>query len=208
MFAGEGAADVLASHRGWDRGALPLAREIGKGLGCEVLAATVTRLLVDLNRSTDNPEVFSEFTRGLSEAEREELIERYWRPHREAVEAAVGGLGAGDEAVLHLSVHTFTPVWEGRRREVEVGLLFDPAREREVEWCRRLRAEIEHRRPRLVVRDNEPYLGTADGLTTYLRGRFEAGRYLGVELEVSQGLVGEGWLGLVGALVESVVAVR
>lgn len=204
LFPDDRAADVLASHRGWDRGALPLAREIGKGLGCEVHAATVTRLLVDLNRSKDTPELFSEYTRGLPEAERAELIERYWRPHREAVEAVVG---AGEEPVLHLSVHTFTPVWEGRRREVEVGLLFDPARQGEVEWCRRLRTEIERRRPDLVVRDNEPYLGIADGLTTWLRGRFSAERYLGIELEVSQGLVGEGWQRLIGEITEAVVAV-
>jgi predicted N-formylglutamate amidohydrolase len=204
LFAGDVAADVLASHRGWDRGSLPLAKEIGKRLGCELHAATVTRLLVDLNRSADHSEVFSEYTRGLPEAEREELLRRYWRPHREAVEAAVA---AADEPVLHLSVHTFTPVWEERRRVVDVGLLFDPARVREVAWCGRLRREIERRRPGLAVRDNEPYLGVAAGLTTYLRGRFSAERYLGIELEVSQGWVDEGWRRLVSELTAAVVAV-
>ena len=199
------AEDILASHRGWDRGSLPLAREIGKRLGCGVHAATVTRLLVDLNRSADHPEVFSEYTRELPAGERERLIAEHWRPYRQTVEAAVA---KGAEPVLHLSVHTFTPVWEGRRREVDVGLLFDPGRAGEVAWCRRLRAEIERRRPDLAVRDNEPYLGVDDGLTTYLRTRFQAERYLGIELEVNQRSVDEpSWGELTAALAEAIVAV-
>jgi len=204
LFTGDGAAAVLASHRGWDCGALPLAREIGKGLGCAVHAATVTRLLVDLNRSADSPEVFSEYTRPLPPADREALIAEHWRPYRQAVEAAVA---AGDGPVLHLSIHTFTSVWEGRRREVDVGLLFDPGRAGEVAWCRRLRSEIERRRAELAVRDNEPYLGVADGFTSYLRGRFPVERYLGVELEVNQRLVDEGWGELVATLAAAVAAV-
>ncbi|HEX8011112.1 MAG TPA: hypothetical protein VF814_09280 [Casimicrobiaceae bacterium] len=40
--------------------------------------------------------------------------------------------------------------------------------------------------PRIRVRPNYPYAGNADGLTTYLRRRFPAGSYLGIELEINQ----------------------
>lgn len=213
LLAGEEARQALASHRGWDPGSLDLGRELAARLGCPLHAATVTRLLVDLNRSADNPEMWSEFSRGLPAEERRRLLAACWRPHREAVEAAVAEAveaaataGAG-EAVLHLSVHSFTPLWQGRRREVDVGLLFDPARRPEAAWCRRLRSEIDRRLPRLAVRDNEPYLGVADGLTTHLRRRFAAPHYLGIELEVSQRLVaGAGWQALRRALAEAVAA--
>lgn len=72
-----GASRALASHRGWDEGALPLARRFSRALGVPLVANTWTRLLVDVNRSASNPACFSEWTRSLPAAERE-LVER-WR---------------------------------------------------------------------------------------------------------------------------------
>jgi predicted N-formylglutamate amidohydrolase len=88
--------------------------------------------------------------------------------------------------VLHLAVHSFTPVWRGAKRNFEIGILYDTRRPREcslaVSWQRRLRAELPH----AGIRRNAPYRGNADGLTTALRREFPAGRYLGLELELNQ----------------------
>src|SRR5688572_18373600 len=43
------AADVLATHRGYDLGALEVARAFGRRLGVTPVTATTTRLVVDLN---------------------------------------------------------------------------------------------------------------------------------------------------------------
>ena len=48
LFAG--AADVLATHRGYDIGAVEVARRFGRLLGVTPFVATTTRLVVDLNR--------------------------------------------------------------------------------------------------------------------------------------------------------------
>jgi predicted N-formylglutamate amidohydrolase len=185
LFAGDD--ELLASHRGWDPGSRELGEALARRLGCALIVASITRLLVELNRSPGHPELFSERTRGLSAAERTALLEEHYFPYRHAVEAAVAERAAGaGPPCLHLSAHSFTPLWEGRRREVGVGLLFDPARPRETAFCRRLRDLLERRRSDLAVRFNEPYLGVDDGLTTHLRGRFPDARYLGIELEVNQ----------------------
>ncbi len=207
LFAGREA--LLAGHRGWDPGARELAAALARRLGCPRFVATTTRLLVDLNRSPESPEVFSEVTRELPAGVREALLAEHHRPYRAAVEAAVAERAAAGRC-LHLSVHTFTPVWEGRRREVEVGLLFDPARAAEAALCRRLRDDLAARRCDLRVRFNEPYLGVDDGLTTHLRGRFPDDRYLGVELEVNQRFpLGEAaaWETLVADLADACAAV-
>jgi len=183
-----GHEDLLRSHRGWDPGALELAHYIARRLRAPLFAAETTRLLVDLNRSADQPEVFSELTRELPEVEREALLARHYFPYRHGVETAVAAAVADGATVVHLSVHTFTPVWEGRVRKVDVGLLFDPARDPEEVFCHCLRTGIEVRRPTLRVRHNEPYLGVADGFTSYLRRRFPAVSYLGVEIEMNSGL--------------------
>jgi len=181
-----GAGRALGSHRGWDPGALALARDLARAQDAPLLACTTSRLLVDTNRSERHPRVFSEWTRGLPRAERDELLERWWRPHRAAVEDAVRARSSGRRTVLHLSVHSFAARWAGRPRSVDVGLLYDPRRPGERAFAAAWSAHLAARRPELRVRRNRPYLGTADGLTTHLRGRFGDRRYLGIELEVSQ----------------------
>lgn len=57
------------------------------------------------------------------------------------------------------------------------------------------------------MRRNYPYLGRADGLTTHLRRALKTPRYLGIELELNQALLGltgrGGWRCTLGAIVES-----
>ena len=181
LFLGNEA--LLASHRGWDPGALAVGRTLARALGAELIAATTTRLLVDLNRSPHNPAVFSELSRGLTRDRRNALLSRYHRSHWNCVRAAIAARTGG---VLHVAVHSFTPVWRGAKRNFEMGILYDPQRRRErslaTAWQRRLRAEL----PRPGVRRNAPYRGNADGLTAALRREFPAERYLGLELELNQ----------------------
>jgi predicted N-formylglutamate amidohydrolase len=182
----EGQSALLASHRGWDPGAGDLAIRLARVWKAPLVAATVTRLLVDPNRSAHNPRVFSEFVRSLPARERERLLERFHAPHRNEVAARVAEAIAKGDRVLHLSVHSFTPVWEGRERGIDLALLYDPARASEREfsvcWARALATESGR-----AVRRNAPYRGRSDGLTTTLRGRHGPDDYLGVEIEVSQG---------------------
>jgi predicted N-formylglutamate amidohydrolase len=187
----EGSDEVLETHRGWDPGALVLAKALARALNAPLIATTVTRLLVEPNRSLGHPKLFSEYTRSLPELDRRTLVDAYWAPHRRRVEDAVKKAMGRSGRVLHVGVHSFTPVLDGEVREVDVGVLYDPAHGEErvfcQGWIRDLRAALRD----LRVRANRPYRGSSDGLTTYLR-RTLGERYLGVELEVGQGLLGKG----------------
>jgi predicted N-formylglutamate amidohydrolase len=185
-----GAAPELASHRGWDAGALELARRLAVDLGAPLQASTTTRLLVDLNRSAHNPSVFSRFSRGLSPEGRTDLLRGVWEPYRRTVDARVSALTATGRPVIHVGVHSFTPVLDGVRRRADVALLYDPARPAERAFAAVWLETVRRIRPTLRVRRNHPYRGASDGLTTWLRRRHGAGSYLGLELEVSQGLLG------------------
>lgn len=186
LFAGH--ERTLRSHRGWDPGALDVAIDIATTLAAPLVASTTTRLLIEINRSLGNPQVFSEFSRGLSGAVRERLVERFFEPHHDAVRSMVRGLNTGDVQAAHLSVHSFTDVLNGDRRDVDIGLLFDPSRASESRLCERLRRALK-RRCDLRVRFNEPYRGTDDGLTTILRTEYADEWYAGIEIELRQGLL-------------------
>ncbi len=191
LFRDESARTALEGHRGWDPGSLRLARCFQRALTAPLISSTTSRLLIELNRSLDHPQLFSEWSASLAEAERQTLIDRYYHPYREKVVSAIEAAHAKRETVLHISLHTFTPVWNGQQRTTDIGLLFDPRRKDEtafcIEWQRRLRRSL----PPLKIHRNRPYRGTADGLTTALRGRNLPSRYLGIELELNQRLFGD-----------------
>lgn len=185
-----GAQRVLESHRGWDPGALELARTVARRLRRPLLAETTSRLLVEPNRSAHNPRIWSSFTKGLSRTERERILERWWRPHRTAVEDAVRAAVAAGHRVVHVAVHSFTPELDGEVRNADVSMLYDSRRQAETVLCRRWRTVLQRIDPTLRVRFNYPYRGDADGLTTWLRRQHPPSRYLGIEFEINQALVG------------------
>ena len=183
---------LLPTHRGWDPGALLLAREFAARLSAPLWFDTTTRLLVDLNRSVGTPDLHSEATRHLSLAERREILDIYYHPHRRKVESAVAeAVGAGHR-IVHIASHSFTPELNGQVRTADIGLLYDPARPGEVALSDAWLAALKLRDPGLRLRRNYPYLGTSDGLTMALRRRHPPERYVGIELEVNQRYVAAG----------------
>jgi predicted N-formylglutamate amidohydrolase len=97
-------------------------------------------------------------------------------------------------------------VLDGVVRHADVGLLYDPCREGERELCARWKAALGALAPRLRVRLNYPYAGKGDGVTRMMRKRYAPRTYIGVELEVNQGVVlagGPAWPALRAVLIES-----
>jgi predicted N-formylglutamate amidohydrolase len=205
LFAGW--ESVLASHRGYDPGALALARDLARAFDAPLVASTVTRLLVELNRSPGHPQLHSEATRDLPRAEKARIAARYYEPYRQEVEQRVADATAARRRVIHISAHSFVPVLNGRTRNADIGLLYDPRRPAERALCARWSQWLGARAPGLRVRRNYPYRGYADGLTTYLRRRYARHGYVGVEIEVNQRHVlagGRQWRMLREVLVQSV----
>src|SRR4051794_17373531 len=189
LFTAAGA--LLDSHRGFDPGALQLARQLAAALHAPLVSATVSRLLVDLNRSIGHPRLHWDAVRALALSDRERIVHECYRPYRRAVESQVAH-DVGSGRVIHVSSHSFTPVLDGKPRHADIGLLYDPSRAGEVALCAAWKQALHHCAPELRVRRNYPYAGIGDGLTSYLRSRYSAQRYVGVELEVNQKHVLEG----------------
>ncbi len=183
LFAGAGPA--LRTHRGYDIGALSIARAMASALSAPLFASVTSRLLIDLNRSVGHPDLYSEFTRPLPRRLRRQLLEQHYFPYRHDVEALIGNAIAGERRVLHISCHSFTPTLNGDERDADIGLLYDPARDADRTFCRHWQSALRNvagYRTRL----NYPYSGKSDGFTTCLRRCFPADRYIGIELEINQ----------------------
>jgi predicted N-formylglutamate amidohydrolase len=184
LFAGHQA--LLDSHRGYDAGALSMARQLAHQFRAPLVFATVSRLLVDLNRSIGHRALFSEVTRELSRTERANILAAHYVPYRSEVEALVGQAIAAGRCVVHIASHSFTPILDGCPRHADIGLLYDPERSGERALCAKWGQLLAPAIAPLRVRRNYPYQGRNDGLTLRLRRQYAATRYVGVELEINQ----------------------
>lgn len=185
-----GVRHLLQTHRAYDIGAREVCQALEE-LADGAVYGECSRLLVDLNRSLHHPRLFSDFSRDLNPAGKARVLARWYAPFRETALAAIGQTIARHGAVLHLSIHSFTPVLQGTVRNNDLGILYDPRREREKAWARRLAEAMRATDRHLSVRMNHPYRGVADGHTTALRRRFAADDYLGIEIEINQRLLGD-----------------
>lgn len=207
----KGHAELLQTHRGFDPGSLEMAKTFSRELHSPLHFTTVSRLLIEQNRSLGHPNLFSVVTRELDRSTKKRLIENYHAPYRARVIELIEQAMLQHKVVLHLSVHSFTPVLDGEIRQADVGILYSPKRGLEKRLADQWIEVLRQHRPDLVVRRNYPYRGTADGLTTWLRKKYAASNYAGIELEINQRFPldrGPAWRRLQQSLVESLGLVR
>jgi hypothetical protein len=121
-------AAVRASHRAYDAGALGIAKAIAKALQAPLHVGAWSRLVVDLNRSHDQPAVIPRRVDGRPIAgnqvdglARKQRVLEYWMPYRMAATADIAA-ASHRGVVLHLSVHSFTPTLRGVVRRNDIGL--------------------------------------------------------------------------------------
>jgi len=180
-----GHSEVLQTHRAWDPGSNQLADQLSDELSAPLLKGQATRLLVDLNRSIGHPRLFSEFSRNLPKSERNHLVQRFHAPHWQAFRDNVDQSGRW----LHIACHSFTPVLDGMIRNTDIGLLYDPSRTPERNWCNALAAELRKQFPLLSIHANQPYRGTSNGLGQQHRRHFPPDKLMTMELEINTRLV-------------------
>ena len=207
----KGNEEILYSHQAIDFGALRLAYTISEESKSSLYKTTISRLLIECNRSLDNDELFSRFSKKASEKEKGLILENYYYPHRNGVENAIKEELSNGNNVIHISVHTFTPVIDKEVRDVEVGILFDPLRPGEKRFYNEIQESISTTNPSIIIKENSPYAGTEDGFTTYLRKKFSAESYSGIELEVNQKFFLNGepqvWQKITGLLSKTIAAI-
>lgn len=180
-----GAEEVLNTHRGYDIGALELFEAFQELEVNYAKSNTVSRLLVDVNRSLYRQTLFSEYTKGMFKGQKQKLLNDYYYAYRHPFEEVIRQLWQKQEQVLHLSIHSFTPVLNGETRGCDIGLLYHPQRKHEKELCQKWKRALKAGMPQLRLRFNYPYSGKPDGHVRYFRDR-EVEQYMGVEVELNQ----------------------
>jgi predicted N-formylglutamate amidohydrolase len=158
-------------HIAYDIGVEAVTRSLARRLGVPAVMAGFSRLLIDPNRGEDDPTLIRQLYDGtvvpanypLPDAERARRLDLFYRPYHDAVSAVVASVaGSSGGAPLIISVHSFTPVMQGRKRPWHAGVLWDLD-----DRAARPLIEFLGREAGLVVGDNEPYDGALKGDTLY-----------------------------------------
>jgi len=131
-------AETRVSHAAYDIGALGLARALAPLLapvagGAVLVHAPLSRLVFDLNRAPDHPGAMPEKSeihavpgnRDLTPAERLARTEAVSLPFHETLSRQIARQVALGRRPVLISIHSFTPVYFGQRREVEFGVIHD-----------------------------------------------------------------------------------
>lgn len=180
----EEALNTLEIHRIFDYGALSLYHQLKNEFTGFSHHSTDSRLLVDLNRTLEAPSLFSEFEDGFSQEQKLEILNEYYHPYRNRFIQYLNPIFERGSFVVHVSVHSFTPILDGVERNADIGILFDPAFQQERRLAQMWKWLIHKEMPQLKVRFNYPYLGKTDGHVVYYRRRYP-NQYAGLELELN-----------------------
>lgn len=182
--------EARRSHIAWDPGALAVAEGMAAALDAPLLFQRVSRLVYDCNRPPEaesavpaRSEIYAiPGNEGLSAEARAARVSRYYLPFRAALDDLVDRrTGAGQRPAI-VTVHSFTPVYNGVRRTLDIGILHDADA--------RLADAMLAVADAGDVRRNEPY-GPEDGVTHTLRTHAIPRGLLNVMIEIRNDLIAD-----------------
>lgn len=175
---------LVNTHWAVDLGIAGITRALAVELGATAVLSRFSRLLVDPNRHDTAPDLFRQVADGryvelnaeLDAAEKADRMDRFYRPYHAAIDRV---LEETDGCFL-LSLHSFTPVYEGAPpRWMEIGILFDDEDDLAEDLAPVVRAHG------LVTALNEPYSGKG-GQMFAAQSHAERHDWRAIEIEVRQ----------------------
>ncbi|MEP1768867.1 MAG: N-formylglutamate amidohydrolase [Sulfitobacter sp.] len=187
-FAGLGLSpDDRMSHAVWDPGAMPVTEHMSKMLDAVAVTSGVSRLIYDCNRPPTASDAMPERSevvdvpgnQALSPGARAQRVTAYYLPFLETLRSTVA---ATTDPVI-VTIHSFTPIYHGRPRSVEIGVLHDSDTRLADAMMQTAAAHLDN-----DVQRNAPY-GAGDGVTHTLQEHGLKHGHLNVMLEIRNDLI-------------------
>ncbi len=180
-------AEARLSHAVWDPGAFPVAQELSRLLDATLVSSRVSRLVYDCNRPPSAPDAMpmrSEVidvpgNMNLSPSDREARTQQYYQPFQLELQRVV----ENSTNPIIVTVHSFTPIYHGALRAVEIGILHDSDTRLADAMMQTAEAHTSTN-----VQINEPY-GPEHGVTHTLKEHAVKYGHMNVMLEIRNDLI-------------------
>lgn len=164
---------AFARHIAYDIGAAQLTGALSRLLNAPAVLAGFSRLLIDPNRGADDPTLVMKLSDGAiipgnryaDGAMIADRIARYYAPYHQAITNRISTARAKGISPAIISLHSFTPVFQGYERPWHIGVLWDRDGRIALPLLASLRADSG-----LCVGDNLPYSGELVGDCMYQHG--------------------------------------
>ncbi len=181
------------SHAAWDPGARAVALGLSQALDAPLVASRVSRLVYDCNRPPEAASATPEKSevvevpgnRALTAEQRAERVDTVYRPFCAAVSGLIDARRARGRSTVLVTIHSFTPIYHGRHRATEIGILHDT----DSRLADAMLAEAGRLPGRRIAR-NDPY-GPEDGVTHSLKIHGIAHGLANVMIELRNDLVAD-----------------
>ena len=183
----------LARHIAWDIGIAGVTERLSAALDAVAVLQRYSRLVIDCNRdpsvASSIPAV-SETTevpgnRDPSAEDRAARVAEIFAPYHATIEALLDAREKAGRRTVFVAMHSFTPVFKGKSRAMQVGVLYNRDARLAGILLELLRAEGD-----LVVGDNAPY-AVSDASDYGVPVHAERRGLAHVEIEIRQDLIAE-----------------
>ncbi len=153
----------LNRHIAYDIGAEAVIRELNSQLQAPAIMTRFSRLLIDPNRSLNDPTLIMQLSDGavipgnayISEQETSHRAQTYYKPYHDTLKRLIDESLDNNTPPILLSVHSFTERWKKNMRPWEIGILWD----KDPRLPQIFLDELAHILPSHAIGDNEPYSG-------------------------------------------------
>lgn len=180
---------MLKSAYAYDIGAAQITAYLQQTLHCDIIKTNITRLLIDCDHSIHHSHCFSKYTKNLSDADKTTLIDTYYHPFYHQLQTCIASHIANKQQVLHISIHTFTPILRGLFQNTGIGVLYDSHRHAEKEVARLIHGVLLQETPPYRIRQNHPFSGSNDYVLKHFRSLYSEKEYLGIKMDINQALI-------------------
>tara|TARA_B100000161_G_scaffold50962_1_gene33064 strand:+ start:180 stop:959 length:780 start_codon:yes stop_codon:yes gene_type:complete len=167
--------EILDSHIAFDIGAKEVAVCLSNILECPLVMTDFSRLLIDPNRGIDDPTLIMRISdnkivkgnRNINNfkksKEKDERVKKYYDVYHNKISEFINFKEKDKKYPSIISIHSFTPVWRNKKRDIDIGILWDNDYRLPDIFFNYLKENHKN----LVIGDNQPYSGRLKNDTLY-----------------------------------------
>ena len=167
--------EALNTHIAYDIGSKEVAIELSTILDCPLVMSDFSRLLIDPNRGIDDPTLIMKISdnkkiegnmgiKNFQESnDRNDRIKNFYSLYHNKISELINLHQKNNKSPSIISIHSFTPVWKNKKRDIDIGILWDNDNRLPKIFFDYFRKSHKN----FIIGDNKPYSGRLKNDTLY-----------------------------------------
>ena len=167
--------DILNTHIAYDIGSKEVAIKLSNILDCPLVMTDFSRLLIDPNRGIDDPTLIMKISdnskiegnigiKNFQESdEKNERIKNFYDLYHNKISELINSFEKNNKSPSIISIHSFTPVWKNKKRDIDIGILWDNDDRLPKIFFDYFKKSYKN----LIIGNNKPYSGRLKNDTLY-----------------------------------------